>query len=480
MKYYVGSALAILCMLFFGKIVPPWNSVTPVGVNCIGCFVGVIIAVIATGETFWPTLVAMISLTLGGYFKNFNAAISGIFGSSVVWGFFLITAIVNAMNELGAGATIASILLRRKFFQKKPLLLSYCFLGIFAITGFLMNPVGALLLGYSILSGFIDRAEVDDRDTYAQCMKLGLFLTVVLGWSIKSAVMPDFAFRFAFFEEALKGTGVTLNFGIYTLYIIITIYLFLLFFVLAMKYVFKCDFGKLSNVDFREVEEIREAKMDKYQLIFLVAFLLYAFSALIPSSWVVLKTIGQYGVAGILCLALSFMKRTDKDGNKVKLFDLTHYLQTVNWNIAIALGLFMVLGTAISSDACGIKEYLVGSFGSMLENAGSWSLTMIVILGVSLLTHVFNNSATMTIFAALAAPLSVSFAVNGTLNPSLLLATIPIGAQSGFLTTAASSTAPILYGWGVDNSFIWTKGLFTELLFIFTEILVFFVMSMVC
>ena len=61
------------------------------------------------------------------------------------------------------------------------------------------------------------------------------------------------------------------------------------------------------------------------------------------------------------------------------------------------------------------------------------------------------------------------------LDPALLLATIVMGAQSGCLTMAASATAPILHTReGINNKFIFTGGLFMELLFILVIIGLYF------
>lgn len=111
------------------------------------------------------------------------------------------------------------------------------------------------------------------------------------------------------------------------------------------------------------------------------------------------------------------MKRKDKEGNTVKLFDFEKYLKTVNWNVAMALGIFSVLGTAIGSDVCGIKQWLLDSVGPVLADSGSIAMGIVCVVGVSLITNVFNNNAVATIFASLAAPLSTTFIVNGQLNP---------------------------------------------------------------
>lgn len=475
-KYYIGSAVAILIMFFFGKLIPTWGSVTEVGVNTIGVFLGIIVAIFITGDTLWPSVLGMVGLTVAGYFQNFNGAISTVFGSSMVFGFFLITAVINCMNDSGTGEAIASILLTRKIFQKKPLLLSFFFLFTFSVATNFMNSVGTLMLGLPILDALLEHANVKPGDKYAKFMNLGLFLAIMLGFTYRSVVMPDINFRFDFFTEALAGTGVQLHLGLYTVFLILTGTLFLALYVVAMKVVFKCDFGGLSTLDFREMPEIvSKAHLDKYQVTFIAAFMVFALSGLAPASWTLVKSIGQYGILGLLCVLLFFLKRKDANGNVVMMFDFGKYLKTVPWTVALSLGIFSAIGTALAADVCGIKDWLVATMGSVLANGGSVTLALICILGVCVLTQFFNNAATMTIFAALVAPLTVPFAENGTLDPALLMATIVIGAQSGCLTMAASGTAPILHSReGMSNKFMFTGGLFMEALFIVVLALCYF------
>ena len=93
-KYYVGSVLAAVVILAFGRIIPAWGSITVVGVSCLGILLGMIIAIICTGEVLWATMFAMVALTLYGYYQSFDEAIGDIFGNPLVYSFFLITGIL--------------------------------------------------------------------------------------------------------------------------------------------------------------------------------------------------------------------------------------------------------------------------------------------------------------------------------------------------------------------------------------------------
>lgn len=474
--YYIGSVIAILIMFFFGKVVPTWGEVTEVGVSVIGVFLGIMVAILFTGDTLWPSIVAMAALAVNGYYPSIGSAVGSIFGSTMVWGFFLITAVISGMNELGTGEAIAAWILTRKFVQKKPAVLSYVFLMAFSIAVNFMNTVGTMLFAFPILDSLLRQAGITPKDKYAKFMNLGLFMSICIGYTYKTAIMPDFSFRFVYFEDALAGTGISMQFGAYTVFLIALGFIFFALYVLAMKYVFKCDFGKLSNTDFTKMPDIvARVKFNRYQGIYVLAFVIFAVSGMAPSSWTFITTIGQWGVLGLVCVGLFFIKRKDENGNKVMLFDLGRLLKTAPWSVALSLGVFSAIGTALGADSCGIKDWLVNTVGVMLANEGSWILALVCILGSCMLTHVFNNSATMTIFAACVAPLCVPYVVNGTLDPALLLAGITAGAQSGFLTMAASGTAPILHQReGIDNKFLWTGGLFMEVMFIILEVALYF------
>lgn len=478
--YYLGSLTAILVILFFRYLVPAWGPVTEVGVGCLGVFLGMIIAIISTGEALWPAMFAMISLTLCGYYPSYEAAIRDIFGHPLVYNFFLITALITAMNEIGMGKAIALIILTRKGFQKKPLLLSFVFLMTFVIAVNFMNVLGSMLLAFPLLDALLRYIGIDKKDNYAKFMNLGLFLSISIGAALRGAIMPDYLVRVGFFNTALEGTGITVDLWLYTAFGAAAVTAFIASYVLAMRYVFRCDFGKLSHTDFREIEEFRKgARLNRYQVIFLCSFIVFTLFAMLSKSIPVLSQISPYGALGIVCALLSFLRYPNEQGNPVKLFDFSKYLQKVNWNLAISLGLFSVIGTAIGSEACGIKEWFTDAVSVLLNHNDSSMLVILCILGISVITHVFNNNATATIFASLIAPLSVPFVVSGRLNPALLLSCISLCSQSGFMTMAACGTAPLLYSReGISHHFIWTGGFFMELLLVAVVIIMYFLFSL--
>ena len=78
-RYYILSAIGIAIMLFF-RFLPPMGTVTELGMNVLGIFLGAIWCFSTVG-TFWPALLALVlfgtsGLYEGGVTAAFTAALA--------------------------------------------------------------------------------------------------------------------------------------------------------------------------------------------------------------------------------------------------------------------------------------------------------------------------------------------------------------------------------------------------------------------
>lgn len=79
---YVNIAVTALLMFGFGFL-PPFATLTPVGMRLLGIFLGVIYGY-STCEIVWPSLMAMVAFGISGY-TTMNAAIASMLGHPVVF-----------------------------------------------------------------------------------------------------------------------------------------------------------------------------------------------------------------------------------------------------------------------------------------------------------------------------------------------------------------------------------------------------------
>ena len=59
--YWVGVVAGLFLMFVFGRVCPAWGAVTPMGVNMIGIFIGLLLLITVTGELIWPALAALVA-----------------------------------------------------------------------------------------------------------------------------------------------------------------------------------------------------------------------------------------------------------------------------------------------------------------------------------------------------------------------------------------------------------------------------------
>ena len=156
-----------------------------------------------------------------------------------------------------------------------------------------------------------------------------------------------------------------------------------------------------------------------------------------------------------------------------------HFKEGANWGFITTVGIFSVLGGALSSDALGIKAWLTDILGPMFSNM-SWPVFVLLIVVVcSVVTNFFSNMATGVIVASLTAPFSAAFADAG-INVSVIGAAIAYSSMFAYLTYAAAGPAPILLGReGIESKFIWTKGLITMVLYIVVATVIFSLLGII-
>ncbi|MBO5495774.1 MAG: anion permease [Oscillospiraceae bacterium] len=156
-----------------------------------------------------------------------------------------------------------------------------------------------------------------------------------------------------------------------------------------------------------------------------------------------------------------------------------HFKEGANWGIITTVGIFSVLGGALSNNDLGIKTWLTESLGPMFSNM-SWPVfVFIVVLVCTVVTNFFSNMATGVIVASLTAPFVAGYAEAG-INISVVGAAIAYSSMFAYMTYAAAGPAPILLGReGIETKFIWTKGLLTMALYVLIATVLFSLLGVI-
>jgi hypothetical protein len=147
--YYVHTAIGLAITALFW-IMPPIDPITPVGMKCVGAFLGMVY-MWSMVDVLWPSL-----------FGLFMLGISGIdpAGSNSVWlnavGNFTVLLVLfalvlfGAVHEVGDTMYIARWFLTKKVFKGRPFVFIAIFYVCCGVLSALLSPITSLIILWPI------------------------------------------------------------------------------------------------------------------------------------------------------------------------------------------------------------------------------------------------------------------------------------------------------------------------------------------
>ena len=363
------------------------------------------------------------------------------------------------------------------------LLFSIVFLLTFLFADILLNSFGGIIFSFAVFDSIVDSLGYERDDKYVQCMTLGLYLDGMIG----CAILPFSGMQLGItnaFNSAMNNFGLNFDPSIYIISVLPVGIIFIILLVLAMKYLFKCDMSKIKDLDTSKLDSLDKVsnKFNSIQIIYLVSFIIgiaYSFALLlIPKTvpwYAKFASITQAAWFILVIVVLSMVKVKGKpimDAAK-------HFKEGANWGFITTVGIFSLLGGALTAEELGIKAWLTSIMGPVFSNM-SWPLfVLMIVLVCTIVTNFFSNMATGVIVASLTAPFVAAFANQG-INVSVVGAAIAYSSMFAFMTYAAAGPAPLLLGRkGITNKFIWSKGLLATVLYIIVATVVFSIMGII-
>ena len=457
---YFGGVIAMFIFLFIlPNLCHPWApEVTQTGVTVALIFVGTIIGLLTTNDCILSALFSMCALVYHGVFTP-AAVITAFIGNSMVWQVMLFFALSYIIVRDGTGETIARFILTRKVFQKRPLLMITALMVTLATAAVFIGVFGALIICFILLKSICAEAEIDPSSQFGRLLYLGCFISTCVGVNIMGKMN---ALHWATAQFFIDANGIDIPAYAFSLYSIYLLAAFIVCYILALKFIFRCDMSKLSKVDLTEVLGTENTIPTKKQLIPLVAFLIIAvytfFSSLLPDNVPVISNIkGMENIIfTVAVLAVLALIRIDHE----PILNLNEaFSKGVNWPICLAIGSLATLGGQLLADDYGIKAWLIATLGDKITSSSPLILLAISIVLSTILTNFFSNTAIMFIMSALVASLCAPLITSG-YNVIIFPVAISTSAQLAYLTYASSGQATLLLGEkNMSMKFIWTSGL---------------------
>lgn len=437
--YYINSIITLVIIFGFGQL-PAVAPLTPLGMNLIGIFLGLLYGWIFV-DIVWPSMAGLLALMLIGGMAP-KVLLNSSFGDPIVVMMFFIFIFCAAIDEHGLSRFISLWFITRKFVQGKPWAFTFIFLASIFILGGLTSASPAALIGWAILYAICDLVGYKKGDGYPTMMVFAIVFAAQVGMSMIPFKQVPLTVLGAFSNI----TGMTIDYAKYMLIAIACCIVCAVLLLLVCKFIFKPDVSKLIKLDAKQLDKTGDGlKLNKTQKIvfgFLAALVLcLLLPSFLPKEFFLcrfLNGIGNTGVCIFIVALMCFLKVDGKPLMRIK----KAIDNGVAWGIIFLLAAVQPLSTAMTAEESGITEWMMGILNPIFGGKSPIFFMVVIGLIAALVTNVMNNGA----LGVALMPIVYSYCTANGIDPQLSVIIIVMCVHLAFLTPAASSSASLLHG----------------------------------
>lgn len=439
----------VTVLLMFGVgFLPPFSTLTPVGMRLLGIFLGVVYGFCTCG-IIWPALLAIVAYGTSGYVPM-ATAISSMLGNNSAFTSLAILITGGAMSYYGFGKWFVRWSLSTRLFKGKPMLYVWSFFVVFGLVSLVISQVALGLILFTIWEDIADTCEYPENSSFRYVGLVGVMLAVTLG----GAMVPYDGWCLSVATSWAEVTGERLNLGLMALMNIPITILILTVYVFVSKWVFKVDYSIMKAFDVEKLGEdskFLRPRTKRIAIMYVSTVAVCIFSNTFPKlAWCAfindrISTAGMYA----LCAAiLMIMPSGEKDGRSVIEFDVIKN-DAMSWNVFFMCAVATPLATALSNKATGVMPWITGVFEPIFEGRGTGFILTFTVIVALILTNVGSNLA----FGLALIPVIAPFVLQSGMNPQFAGAALVYVVNIGILLPSASVPAAVFHAQpGVSNT----------------------------
>lgn len=465
-KYHIHCMIGILLMFGFGFL-PPFGSVTPMGMKIIGIFLS-LVYLWSTVSIMWPALLGLAALVIVGYTTLGNVLITA-FGSEQIVMLIFILALLGVIDQQGVNNYICKWFLTRKVCQKSPWLFLMLWLLAAFFVGLFGNTVFAIFLLWGILYQMADVLGVKPFSKFTNAVLVGTVVSAAAGATILPFKdMPIFAL--ALYQQMFSGVELPQTVPFIAMMLIIA-FLTIIGYLLLMRFVFRVDVSCLKTIDLSQVESLGNLPamngLQKFLLGYMLVFMLFlCVPAFLPTQWLMtikLKALGSSGITIVFFALLCLIRR---DGKSVVDFQVLSKDKVV-WDLIFLMGAGVTVAGALVSDATGVKTFLAELLTPLLAGCSPFLFVAVLLIAASLVTNFSQNGVTLMLFMMVGAIFTEQIAY----NTATMVTLLQFCCNMAFVLPSASVMGAILHG---NTGWLKTKDIYFYT--IMTMVMIWFVM----
>lgn len=425
-KHHLHILIGLFLMFIFGHIVPPLYPITPLGMEIVGVFLGLIWLWCFVGF-LWPSLLGFAAFALTD-FATMGQIVSMAFGNNVVVLLLFSMILFGSPQHVGATKYITRWFLTRKIFNNRPIVFSFVFILATYALSLAVNVTPALVLMWSVLYGILKDLNYEKGEKFTSLMVVGTFLGAISG----QATLPFSGSTLAILGTFTAASHLEIPVLPYMFMGLIMSLTVFIGYALFMKVVCKShDLHKIAHVNSEMFNKEPLAPMNLLQkanflsmLAFVVLMLLPSF---LPDTFLLTHLLDSLGTTGIAILLTGFMSLVKVQGEPLLDFSAVA-AKSVNWDIWVMVAIALAVSGALIHESTGVVEWMLVAFEPLL---GGHSPLMFFVI--------------MLLFGIV----STSFASAMVLSISLMPVLVVFGEQAGANLPAVTTVFVLLVHYSI-------------------------------
>ena len=442
------NTIVTVALMFGFGFLPPFSTLTPVGMRLLGIFLGVVYGFCTCG-IIWPALFAIVAYGTSGYVPM-ATAVSSMLGNNSAFTSLSILITGGAMSYYGFGKWFVRWSLSTRLFKGKPMLYVWSFFVVFGLVSLVISQVALGLILFTIWEDIADTCGYSKNSSFRYVGLVGVMLAVTLG----GAMVPYDGWCLSVATAWAEVTGTRLNLGLMALMNIPITVLILTVYVFLSKWIFKVDYSIMKGFDVEKLgEESRHLRprTKRIAIMYVSTVAICIFSNTFPKlPWCAfindkLSTAGMYALCAAL---LMILPSGEKDGKPVVEFNVIKD-DAMSWNVFFMCAVATPLATALSNKATGVMPWITGVFEPVFAGKSTGFILSFTVVMALILTNIGSNLA----FGLAMIPVIAPFVLNSGMNPQFAGAALVYVVNIGILLPSASVPAAVFHAQpGVSNT----------------------------
>ncbi len=436
--YYMNTLIVFFLMFGFGYL-PPFGTVTPLGMQAIGILLGLFYGW-SLIEMAWPSILSFLALAYWGAGTLTSYNTSG-FGNNIVVMILFLFAFAYYLNVSGLTKYIAEWFISRKIAVGRPYVLVYLiYFCCLILTGLLTTPYPSMLFCWGIIYEICESVGYPKKSPVVTMMLGGV--TIAGGYG---AIFFPWAIMSVAYMGALENAmGLSANFVVLFITFASFGLLVLAIYNLTCKYLFKIDLSALMK-DGDRYSHLRSQKMTKEQkdaagiMLFFIGSI--SLISVLPKTLPIVSLLNTWGVTGIAMLVITVMAII-RSQNGAAAFDIQTFLtKGVQWPIVLMLAATMPISTLLESSEAGIMDWIIAQTVPTLSAFSPLLCITIVVIFLTFLTQLCHNLVLGVVFIPIFGPIMAQLGI----DPIIFGLALSMGLQTAFVSPASAGQTAMLY-----------------------------------